>query len=403
MRRRQGERMAIAKEGIAEPIDNSGIPERTVLVPLGERAYDITIAEGALQRTGAVTRQAFGPRARRVALVSDRTVHRLHGSVVERALRQAGLEPLPCLIAPGERAKTLRTAERIWSTLIAERFERAEGIVALGGGVVGDLAGFVAATYQRGIPVVQIPTTLLAQIDSSVGGKTAVNHPLGKNLIGAFHQPSAVIIDPAVLTTLPRREFQAGLYEAIKYGIIRDPALAHSIENGLDRLLALDPTILVPLIARCCQIKAEVVTEDEREGGLRRILNYGHTVGHALEAVTDYRRFRHGEAVGEGMKCAAAIAAALDLLASEQKDQINALIDAVGPRPRMDDLDVPAILDAMTRDKKVVSGRLSFILPTRIGEVVIRDDVPSRVVRQRVQSLITPLPARRSARARPRP
>lgn len=388
-------------EPTVESIDPSRATEQTVPVPLGERAYAITIAEGALGRTGEIARQAFGQRVRRVALVSDRTVHRLHGSAVERALRQAGLEPLPCLIAPGERAKTLRTAERIWSFLIAERFERGEGIVALGGGVVGDLAGFVAATYQRGIPVVQLPTTLLAQIDSSVGGKTAVNHPLGKNLIGAFHQPSAVIIDPVVLTTLPRREFQAGLYEAIKYGIIRDAALARSIETGIDRLLALDPSRLVPLIARCCQIKAEVVALDEREGGLRRILNYGHTVGHALEAVTDYRRFRHGEAVGEGMKCAADLAAALGLLAADQKDRIGALIDAVGPRPRLDDLDVSAILEAMTRDKKVVAGRLSFILPTGIGEVIIRDDVPPRLVRQRVQALVTPPRAGRPARVRP--
>lgn len=388
-------------EPTVESIDPSRATEQTVPVPLGERAYAITIAEGALGRTGEIARQAFGQRVRRVALVSDRTVHRLHGSAVERALRQAGLEPLPCLIAPGERAKTLRTAERIWSFLIAERFERGEGIVALGGGVVGDLAGFVAATYQRGIPVVQLPTTLLAQIDSSVGGKTAVNHPLGKNLIGAFHQPSAVIIDPVVLTTLPRREFQAGLYEAIKYGIIRDAALARSIETGIDRLLALDPSRLVPLIARCCQIKAEVVAMDEREGGLRRILNYGHTVGHALEAVTDYRRFRHGEAVGEGMKCAADLAAALGLLAADQKDRIGALIDAVGPRPRLDDLDVSAILEAMTRDKKVVAGRLSFILPTGIGEVIIRDDVPPRLVRQRVQALVTPPRAGRPARVRP--
>lgn len=388
-------------EPTVESIDPSRATEQTVPVPLGERAYAITIAEGALGRTGEIARQAFGQRVRRVALVSDRTVHRLHGSAVERALRQAGLEPLPCLIAPGERAKTLRTAERIWSFLIAERFERGEGIVALGGGVVGDLAGFVAATYQRGIPVVQLPTTLLAQIDSSVGGKTAVNHPLGKNLIGAFHQPSAVIIDPVVLTTLPRREFQAGLYEAIKYGIIRDAALARSIETGIDRLLALDPSRLVPLIARCCQIKAEVVAMDEREGGLRRILNYGHTVGHALEAVTDYRRFRHGEAVGEGMKCAADLAAALGLLAADQKDRIGALIDVVGPRPRLDDLDVSAILEAMTRDKKVVAGRLSFILPTGIGEVIIRDDVPPRLVRQRVQALVTPPRAGRPARVRP--
>jgi 3-dehydroquinate synthase len=390
------------KQAIGQPpqadlqSDPPGSREATVHVPLPDRGYDIAIAWGALARTGEVARQTLGERARRLAVVSDRTVYRLYGERVEQSLREAGLEPVPCLIAPGERAKTLRTAERLWSLLLTQRFERREGILALGGGVVGDLAGFVAATYQRGIPFLQVPTTLLAQIDSSVGGKTGVNHPLGKNLIGAFHQPSAVLIDPAVLETLPQRELQAGLYEAVKYGIIWDSDLAQTIHTQIDLLRALDPVRLVSLIARCCQIKAEVVVADEHEGGLRRILNYGHTVGHALEAVTSYRRFRHGEAVGEGMKCAAAIARSLSLLSASDEQAIVTMVDAIGSRPRTDDLDLQAILDAMTHDKKRVAGRLPFILPTTIGQVVIRDDVPARVVRQVVKELIRGPGSRRS-------
>ena len=359
-----------------------------VLVPLGERSYEIEIAGGALARVGEMARKVFGANARRVAIVSNSVVYDLYGAAVGRALRQAGFKPLVHLIGDGERAKTIRTAERVWDFLIENRLERREGLVALGGGVVGDLAGFVAATYQRGVPFLQIPTTLLAQIDSSVGGKTAVNSPRGKNLIGAFHQPAGVIIDPLVLRSLPPREFGAGMYEALKYGIIRDRELADFIAASLPRLQALDPEVLTPLIARCCQIKADVVAADEREGGLRRILNYGHTVGHALEAITSYRRLRHGEAVGYGMIAAATMAAAIGILAPAEAESIRERTAAIGRRPRIDDLDVSAIIAAMAHDKKVAHGRLPFILPTTIGEVVVRDDVPATVIRAAVRALV---------------
>ncbi|MFM8393603.1 MAG: 3-dehydroquinate synthase, partial [Acidobacteriota bacterium] len=261
-------------------------------------------------------------------------------------------------------------------------------IVALGGGVVGDLAGFVAATYQRGIPFLQIPTTLLAQIDSSVGGKTAVNSPRGKNLIGAFHQPAAVVIDPTVLRTLPAREFGAGMYEALKYGIIRDRQLADFIAANLAEIRALAEQPLTHLIARCCQIKSDVVAADEREGGLRRILNYGHTVGHALEAVTAYRRLKHGEAVGYGMICAASLAAGLGILAPAEAELIREQTELIGRRPAIGDLNPAEVIAAMAHDKKVAHGRLPFILPTTIGTVVVRDDLPPALIRSTVRQLI---------------
>src|SRR6266567_7430296 len=231
---------------------------RTVAVRLRTRSYQIQIASGLLDELGEQARDALGD---------------------------------------GERFKSLRTAESLFGFLIERRIERSDVIVALGGGVIGDIAGFVAATYLRGIRLIQVPTTLLAQIDSSIGGKTAVNHPLGKNLIGAFHQPSLVVIDPLVLRTLPARQMQSGLYEALKYGVIGDGRLFNRIARNIDELKKLDSAELEHLIERCCRIKARVVRSDEREGGLRRILNFGHTVGHALEAVTRYRRFLHGEAV----------------------------------------------------------------------------------------------------------
>jgi 3-dehydroquinate synthase len=272
--------------------------------------------------------------------------------------------------------------------LIANRFERGDGIIALGGGVVGDLAGFVAATFMRGVKYVQIPTTLLAQIDSSVGGKTAVNHALGKNLIGAFYQPRAVIIDPQSLRTLPKREIRAGLYEAIKYGVIRDEALAAFIRNNLDRIDLLDSETMIRLIARCCEIKAEVVTTDERESGLRRILNFGHTVGHALESVTLYRRLKHGEAVGYGMKCASAIAEKVGIIPPAEAEAIKYSVDALGRLPRIDDLKAQDVIAAMAHDKKVAQGKLPLILPTKIGAVVVRDDIAPTVIRTAVRELL---------------
>ncbi|MBI1763255.1 MAG: 3-dehydroquinate synthase [Acidobacteria bacterium] len=361
---------------------------QTVHVALDDRSYDITLAHGALPQTGAITRAAFGPKARRVALISNAKVHGLYGKAVEKSLKQAGFTVLTHLMGDGERAKSIRTAECAWGFLIAHHFERSDGIVALGGGVVGDLAGFVAATFLRGVNFVQLPTTLLAQIDSSVGGKTAVNHALGKNLIGAFHQPRAVLIDPSVLATLPPRELRAGMYEVLKTGLIRDAALAGFINQNLNQLTALDPASLTQVIKRCCEIKAEVVMADEREGGLRRILNFGHTIGHALEAITKYRRLKHGEAVGYGMQCATTMAERAGLLDSSAAATIQASVRALGPLPRINDLDVGEIIAATAHDKKAAQGKIPFILPTRVGEVMVRDDLPSSIVRAAVRELL---------------
>ncbi|MBX3276402.1 MAG: 3-dehydroquinate synthase [Acidobacteria bacterium] len=359
-----------------------------VRVPLGERAYDITIAEGALGRIGSLVRAALGDAARRVAIFSNARVYSLCGHTTASSLRAAGFGVDEHLMGDGERAKSLRTAERAWSYLIERRFERGDAILALGGGVVGDMAGFVAATYQRGVPYIQAPTTLLAQIDSSVGGKTAVNHSLGKNLIGAFHQPRAVIIDPLILHCLPAREFRAGLYEAVKYGIIRDAELAGWIDREHEAIAAMEPAAMTRLIARCCEIKAEVVTADERESGLRQILNYGHTVGHALEAVTHYRRLKHGEAVAYGMKCAARIAEALGILNEEDRRKIARSVDMFGVLPKINDLDPGAIIAATAYDKKVSRGKVKFILPTQVGSVITRDDVPMKVLRGAVREML---------------
>lgn len=359
-----------------------------VHVALGERSYDITIAEGSLKNTGTITRAALGAKTRKLAVISNPRVHSHYGKTVERSLKQAGFTTLTHLMGDGERAKSLKTAERAWSFLIANRFERGDAIVALGGGVVGDLAGFVAACFQRGINFVQIPTTLLAQIDSSVGGKTAVNHPLGKNLIGAFHQPKAVIIDPSVLRSLPPRELSAGMYEALKYGVIWDRALFEFIRDKQANVEQFEAETLTHIIRRSCEIKAEVVTSDERESGLRKILNYGHTIGHALEAVTQYRRLKHGEAVGYGMRAAASIAAKAGLLAPDEQRAIAEGIAALGQLPRISDLQVPDITAAMKLDKKAAQGKVPFILPTRIGEVVIKDDLASATIRASIKEIL---------------
>ncbi len=359
-----------------------------VHVALDERSYDITIAEGSMSHAGEIARAALGGKTRRVAVITNPKVHAHYGGTVEKSLKQAGFASLTHLIGDGERAKSLRTAERVWAFLIANRFERGDGIIALGGGVIGDLAGFAAATFLRGVNYVQIPTTLLAQIDSSVGGKTAVNHALGKNLIGAFHQPRAVVIDPQSLKTLPRRELRAGLYEAVKYGVIWDQGLAEFIGKKTDQINSLDSETMTRVIARCCEIKSEVVTADERESGLRRILNFGHTVGHALESVTFYRRLKHGEAVGYGMKCASAIAEKVGIIPHAEAEAIKLGVDALGRLPRIDDLRVQDVIAAMAHDKKVAQGKLPLILPTRIGAVVVRDDIAPAVIRDAVRELL---------------
>jgi 3-dehydroquinate synthase len=313
---------------------------------------------------------------RRRFIVSSPTVWRFHGG----RLRGATAED-PILVADGERAKSLATVGRIYDALIKAQADRGCAIVAVGGGVIGDMAGFAAATFLRGVPLVQVPTTLLAQVDAAIGGKTGVNHPLGKNLIGSFHQPAAVIVDPQLLETLPRREFRAGLYETIKYGVIASRTLFDTIGAQLPAIFARDTAALVPVISESCRIKADIVSADERESGPRRVLNFGHTAGHALEAVTKYRRFRHGEAVAYGMMVAAELASARGVMPAADRDALRGLIVKLGPLPPIGDLDAAPVVEAVSHDKKVVEGTLHYILPTGIGTTIVATDVGSAELR----------------------
>ncbi len=330
--------------------------------------YTIEIATGS-STTLPATLDAAGVPARRF-IVSSPTVWRFHSSRLQSASQEE-----PILIPDGERFKHLATVGRIYDALVRANADRASAIIAIGGGVTGDVAGFAAATYLRGIPVVQVPTTLLAQVDSAVGGKVGVNHALGKNLIGAFHPPVAVIVDPSLLSTLPRREFRAGLYEVVKYGVIASRPLFERTAAGLTALFAREPSALLPVVAESCEIKARIVEQDERESGIRRTLNFGHTVGHALEAVTRYRRFRHGEAVAYGMLAAAALGARRKVFPPADREALAALLMQMGPLPSISDLSAAEILEATRRDKKVLAGRLHFVLPTGLGSTTTVSDV----------------------------
>jgi 3-dehydroquinate synthase len=331
-------------------------------------AYLVDIADGAASRLAAIIDALGAPRRR--FIVSNPTVWRLHADTFEGLTAEE-----PILIPDGERFKQLPTVGRIYDALIRAAADRATTIVAVGGGVVGDVAGFAAATYLRGVPVVQVPTTLLAQVDSAIGGKVGVNHAAGKNLIGAYHQPTAVVVDPLLLASLPRREFRAGLYEVVKYGVIASRPLFEQIRAHLAQLFSRDAAVLVPVIAECCRIKGRVVEEDERESGPRRALNFGHTLGHALEAVTKYRRFRHGEAVGYGMLAAANLSVARGVMPAADRDALAALLAQMGPLPSVADLSATQTVEAVGRDKKVIAGHLHFVLPTEIGATTTATDV----------------------------
>ena len=338
-------------------------------VNAGSRASAILIGDGASERLASLLDEhAVGPRR---FIVSSPVIWRFHGAHIQRAL--GGGEPI--LVPDGERYKNLQSVSRIYEALIRAGADRGSAIVAVGGGVIGDTAGFAAATYLRGITLAHVPTTLLAQVDSSIGGKVGVNHQLGKNLIGAFHQPAVVVIDPLLLRTLPRREFRSGLYEVVKYGMIASRSLFDLVSRDTKAIFARDPEVLVPAIVDSCRIKADVVTKDERESGLRRILNFGHTVGHALEAVTRYRRFRHGEAIAFGMLAAADLAVARGALAETERHALAMLIAQLGPLPPIADLSIPEVLEAVRRDKKVVHGRLHFVIAIEIGATMTVDDV----------------------------
>ena len=345
------------------------------------RPYTVTIGDGLLDRVGA-TLDAIGAPARRF-VVSSPLVWRLHGPQLARAVDLAE----PILIPDGERFKQLSTVSRVYDALVRASADRAATVITFGGGVIGDMAGFAASTYLRGIALVHVPTTLLAQVDSAIGGKVGVNHALGKNLIGAFYQPHAVVIDPLVLGTLPRREFRAGLYEVIKYGMTSSAPLFDRVARDRKAIFARAIESLMPMIAESCRIKAEVVTLDEREAGPRRILNFGHTAGHALEAVTRYRRFRHGEAVGYGMLVAAALATARGALAEHDREALAAVIASLGPLPPIADLPATSILEAMQHDKKIVAGTLHFVLPTAIGATAIVDDVKESELRTALRAV----------------
>jgi 3-dehydroquinate synthase len=304
---------------------------------------------------------------------------------VSRSLSASGFSCTEVILPDGEAFKTMASAERIFEELLRAGLDRKSALIALGGGVIGDLAGFAASVYMRGIDFVQIPTTLLAQVDSSVGGKTGVNHPLGKNMIGTFWQPRLVWIDIDTLGTLPRREFIAGVAEIIKYGIIWDHELFAYLEKNAQHVLSLQSDALRHIISRSCEIKADVVARDEREGGLRAILNFGHTIGHALETATGYTAFVHGEAVAIGMSVEAEIAQLLGLLSSDEVAGIRSLIRAYGlPTAVPGSIDLDLFFSSMKLDKKAVSGELRFILPERIGSVCMRDGVPESLIARAV-------------------
>jgi 3-dehydroquinate synthase len=349
---------------------------RIVKVPLGNRSYDIKIGPGLIHKLG--TECARLKLGKRCAIITDTNVGRQYAKPAYNALVQAGFEPSLVIVPAGETAKSLKSVHSCYDRLASHRLERKSFIVALGGGVVGDLAGFVAATYLRGIPFVQVPTTLLAHVDSSVGGKTGVNLKAGKNLVGAFHQPRLVLCDLEALATLPAREFRAGLAEIIKYGIIYDAALFTRLERDLPKLLRRESKTLGEVIARCCEIKADVVGQDETESGLRAILNFGHTIGHGLEAISSYGKYLHGEAISIGQVAAAKLSAALTGLPATDATRIATLFQRAGlpTEVKLSTRQRPKLLAAMKLDKKVSNGEIKFVLARRIGQVVWGERVP---------------------------
>jgi 3-dehydroquinate synthase len=350
----------------------------------GGASYDITVRAGLLNDAGNLLRKISG--AGKVAVVTDSTVGPLHLAALETSLRKTEFEPIIATIPAGEDHKHIQTIAGIYDTILPAKIDRNTPVVALGGGVVGDMTGFVAATLLRGVPFVQIPTTLLAMVDASVGGKTGIDHATGKNLIGAFHQPIAVLIDPHVLTTLPPRELRSGLAECIKHEIIRDADGFASLEQNIGRALALDMTYLTELIAHNVAIKARVVEADPFERGERAHLNLGHTYGHAIEHVSHYS-YSHGESVALGMVAAAYTATNAGLIEESDRRRIVSLIHNAGLPAKGMTLDPESVYQAMFFDKKVKAGKLRLVLPQGIGQATVRDDVPPELIRAAIKSL----------------
>lgn len=361
-------------------------------VSLPDQSYNIAIAPGHLDQLGTQMRQ-LTKLGSQVLVVSNPTIFRHYGERTIAALTSAGFAVGHCILPAGERYKTPATIQKIYDAALDLRLERTSTIVALGGGVVGDMAGFAAATWLRGINVVQVPTSLLAMVDSAIGGKTGVNHPRGKNLIGAFHQPRLVVIDPEVLKTLPAREFRAGMAEVIKYGVIWDAELFEQLEAAkrLSQLSYISADLLQAIVTRSCQAKADVVSKDEKEAGLRAILNYGHTIGHAIESLTGYRLVNHGEAVAIGMVAAGQLAVALHLWTAPCAERQLALIAKAGlPTQIPSGIEIEAIVATLQLDKKVQAGQVRFVLPTEIGTAIVTDQVDSTVLRQVLGQALAP-------------
>jgi len=345
-------------------------------VELGERSYDIHAGSAVLARAGALIRAATGSDGGFV--ITHPVVDRLHGEVLGKGLGSFAHETI--LVPAGERQKSVRRAAVLWDELLARGADRRSVVIAFGGGVIGDLAGFVAATYMRGIPYVQVPTTLLAQVDSSVGGKVAINHPKGKNLIGAFYQPRLVLADAGVVKTLRARDYRAGIAEVVKHAVIADAGMFDWLERNARSAARREPEAVSYMVRRSCEIKGEVVRRDEREAGPRAVLNFGHTVGHALEILGGYRAFRHGEAVAVGMVAAARVAERTGVLSAEEEERIERLLKAFRLPTRIAGMPAAGITKAMRSDKKALAGTPRFVLPRAIGEVEIGVEVEPAVL-----------------------
>ena len=359
---------------------------KIIPVRLKQNAYSVLIGSGLLRRAGKEIRRLLPSASSHVFIVTSPAVRRHWGDALEQSLQKARVPYNVLLMNDGEPAKHLHTVEQLAEQMVDARADRKAMVVAFGGGVVGDAAGFLAAIFMRGIPVVQIPSTFLAQVDASIGGKTGVNLRAGKNLVGSFHQPRAVLIDPEVLSTLDDREFRAGLFESLKCGVIRDKALFEFMEKRPARILQRDRRSLEKIIIDSVRVKAAVVAADEKESDLRRILNFGHTVGHALESATGYGHFLHGEAVAWGMIAAAVIARDVRVCRAETAAQIATAVKAYGPLPSVP-CGADGVLNRLAADKKTVAGSVHFVLPERIGKVRIMGDVPVDIVRTAVEQI----------------
>lgn len=350
-------------------IEEKGSPVKKIRVGLGDRAYDIEIG---VDLNSLGTRLLDLDLGKKIAIVTNPRVNKLYGKRVYRSIKERGFDVRTIEIPDGERYKTIRWANHIYDNLIDWRFERSSILIALGGGVVGDITGFAAATFLRGITYIQVPTTLVAQVDSSVGGKTGLDHKKGKNLIGAFYQPRLVYIDPTVLRSLDKREFIAGLAEVIKYGVILDEGFFSFLEKNMDKILDLNLETLQQVILRSCEIKAQIVVEDEREADRRRILNFGHTLGHAIETLTGYKGLRHGEAVAIGMLKAAELSGKIGVCSKADAGRLKDLISSAGLPTAMPKIEPGEIIRTMELDKKVSGGEINFVLMRSIGDVIVR-------------------------------